>query len=463
MTLSNNSDSVLLRLSPLDLILETGAICVGYVLAPSSDSTTPIDIERIDTAMGRVADKWRLIAGRTEWISKDKIWGIRAPLGPLPHSYATHTFTSTTLSTPAPFPVPSFTPSSATYFTQPPRQYFVHPKTPNGNKSYSTAPLISIHVTVFSDCVCVGMSYPHGVFDGVGIGHVLKALDAEMNRTSWVVPELGETNVISSFVAGSASQPDKALRCKHYALQGLWGIAAFLGSMGFQWAWHGVEHGGIFVGREVVEIIVGRVKEEVREQSGGKEYVSTGDVMLAWALKAMYLDEPNSPNTLKAAQSVSARPLLADAAGDSSFNAYPHNAVLMADLASLPLSSLPSTPLSTLALSSRHSILRTRTLPRATLDVSSPTGAILPLREWGTDWIGFSSQVEGGYESVGWGDGWEIRSMIGYPLPVNADHLLFVNKLEGGLLFTGDLRKSRWAAMEGELRRLESGEKPRAF
>ncbi|KAI5477317.1 transcription factor Mbp1 [Pseudohyphozyma bogoriensis] len=345
--------------------------------------------------------------------------------------------------------MPSFSPSSATYFTQPPRRYFVHLKTPLGNKSYSSTPLISIHATVFTDCICLGVTYPHGVFDGVGIGHVLKALGAELHGREWAVPELDEANIVTQLLDGCDVSPDDSLVSKNYTRANVWGLVTFLVSMAVQYVWHGVEPGGIHVGKEVVDRIVKKVKEEVRVESGGKEYVSTSDVMLAWALKAAYLDESVSSTPLKVAQSVSPRQV------DASFEQYPHNATLLADLPPLSLASLASTPLSTLALQSRVSIVRTRSLANAKLQLLSPTGAILPRREWGTEWFGFSSQVKGGYDQIEWGT--ETRCIVGYPLPLNADHLLFVYELNGCYTFVGDLKKSRWESMKSELKRLEEG------
>lgn len=57
------SESVLVPLSALDQNgVETSSITFGYIL-----KTTTYDSKALDAAAGRLAEKWRLIAGRLEW------------------------------------------------------------------------------------------------------------------------------------------------------------------------------------------------------------------------------------------------------------------------------------------------------------------------------------------------------------------------------------------------------------
>jgi hypothetical protein len=42
------------------------SVTIGFVLRP----TSPLDVQAIEAALGRVAEKWRLIAGRLEYDTK---------------------------------------------------------------------------------------------------------------------------------------------------------------------------------------------------------------------------------------------------------------------------------------------------------------------------------------------------------------------------------------------------------
>lgn len=53
-----------------------------------------------------------------------------------------------------------------------------------------------------------------------------------------------------------------------------------------EWAWYGATNRVLYSGDDVVGRLVEGAQEKVREESGGTEFVSTGDVLVVWVLKA---------------------------------------------------------------------------------------------------------------------------------------------------------------------------------
>ncbi|KAI5474865.1 hypothetical protein MNV49_002328 [Pseudohyphozyma bogoriensis] len=433
---------VLCPLTCFDNAINLVGMCVQYVLTPS----TPLDVDKIENAIARVVDKWRLLAGRLVWLKDQKIWAIRVPIGSLPPNYATYIFTTTQSTKSSGFTPPVLTPSTIEAFGQPPRSAFVSPKAVFTSSDHQKHPLFSFHVTVFPDCTCIGVTFPHGVFDGVGFGHLLRAIDAELNGREWEVPPLETINPVDTLLKDvPIEEGTKFEGYKTVTKMSAWSMATMLASLAFQHVWHGVERGQVYFGRNVVKGIVDPVKKEVMEKSGGKEWVSTADIMSAWI--AAYLNEPNSPNTLSMAYIFDARPVLAEASG-TSFDSYPHNTVLYSEFTGIPLSSLPTTPLSTLALHFRHALTTSRTLKHVKQRHYDSPDFLAFRRPYGVDTWGFSNQTKGRYDQVDWGGG-PIKDLLVNPMPINGDSIPLVNELDGGIIMSMDLRCLIFVAWRG--------------
>jgi hypothetical protein len=72
-------------------------------------------------------------------------------------------------------------------------------------------------------------------------------------------------------------------------------VARFLSSVLCETFWHRSELRYAFLPKRAVEKLVERTKAEVKQETNGEEWVSTGDVLLAWALKVRPFPSPFSP------------------------------------------------------------------------------------------------------------------------------------------------------------------------
>ncbi|KAL8293437.1 hypothetical protein RQP46_000138 [Phenoliferia psychrophenolica] len=387
-------------LYPLSLADTAGTEGIGVTMAFSIDrsgATEALDPMCIDRAARRMVEKWRMLSGRFEWDKQRSMWALRIPTDDvLPASYATHTFTHTISSSPYTPPTPT---SSCTRIdARPPISLFRHPSTPQDAASYHklNAPLLNIHLTTLTrhpHLILLGISTPHSLADGTGMGMIAQALDAELSGRPWDPPQLpleGSPNPLESAIEDAlenvkdlAGREDSLALRRDYTPATLWTRARFISRLLWEYTWHRSEVKLITLGEDVVRKIVEPAKREAKAAGGGK-FVSTGDVVVAWLLKSIY-DASSSPNTLASCSVISTRPLL------PTLGPYPHNALVLASLASVPIPSLPSTPLSSLALLHRASLTTAR-VPETLAEITR-YGSLVPRRESGTDYWFFSNQV----------------------------------------------------------------------
>lgn len=148
-------------------------------------------------------------------------------------------------------------------------------------------------VTVFADSTVVGLSVPHGVFDATGLALVTKALDAELHGRAWVVPPLDEENQLEKRLAEveqldfSQAEKDKTPP-PMVGWTGAWPphrVARLLADGAYERAWHEAEDGCLFVGKELLAPLLEEVKAQVASETGGRDYVSEGDVLVNWLYK----------------------------------------------------------------------------------------------------------------------------------------------------------------------------------
>lgn len=130
-----------------------------------------------------------MLAGRLRRNNKATRWEIDIPPHPVPTGYVTHTLTRSTIYASLPLP-PKPTASAAFLVPALPLSHFRHSASPTRSVSYASKnkPFLAIHVSVLPNCICVGISLPHGVVDATGFGMVVSALDAELNGREWEVP-----------------------------------------------------------------------------------------------------------------------------------------------------------------------------------------------------------------------------------------------------------------------------------
>lgn len=141
---------------------------------------------------------------------------------------------------------------------------------------------------------------------------------------------------------------------------------------------------------------------------------------------------------------------------------YTHNAIMPCSFPLLRVDSLANTPISELALLHRKTIDDVRDLPfiqSYNKWVATVGGNAIPVRKSGTNsWI-FSNQVIGHLDDIDFGPGSEMMAFWHWNAPIIPDHSVILNKFKGGYIIEAGIRRSRWAAMEGEVDRIKSGAK----
>lgn len=165
------------------------------------------------------------------------------------------------------------------------------------------------------------MTVPHGLFDALGLGmvsfhefsvafelllikltsfQILKAIDAELTGREWSPPPVSDTNSlarrIEEITAECTTLPfyRTGAERRHLATgtaKSYWDFARLIFSLVKEKLWYQASLGEAFIGREIFEKVVAKVKEDVKVETGGSEWVSTADVLVAWTQKV----RQNSP------------------------------------------------------------------------------------------------------------------------------------------------------------------------
>ncbi|KAL1759683.1 hypothetical protein FB107DRAFT_204344 [Schizophyllum commune] len=448
-------------LSPLDINgPDLSGITMGYVLRPG------IDEDALRSALFRVVDRWRLLAGHPVWDDAAQNWyiSVPAPAFPLPTSPPPFHFTVSHVAGPLPHVQP-VDDASATLLQSPPIAHFRHPNTVWAIRDVAARrfPFLAVHITHFDDYDCVGVNVPHALFDAVGLGQVLRAIDAEMQGKEWAVPPMyaGE-NPVAKAVKGmeeSEAMYEEEPASLRYLKQVLVskepdGTKQFMERMGWEWKMQDVEYRAVYLGRDVVRNLVLTVNKELATESGGKERASTGDVLLAWFLKAAHSTETND-NTLLVVPYTSMRDALSSAAGHP-LTTYTHNCKYLFALPPLTIPSLRTAPLPLLAVTARRALLAARhpASLQALLHWRERTGSLLNRRPGVDSWlvsnqgIGRFADVDFGVETVEY---WSWTSSV-----LSMDHILTINGFKGGYVLQAPMRRSRWEAVERELAGLKT-------
>ncbi|BGP48756.1 hypothetical protein JCM10450v2_004632 [Rhodotorula kratochvilovae] len=397
-------------LSPIDNAVADMGITCAYLFALPANSDESVGtalLADLEAATKRVVAKWTLLQGQAVWQKEKGIWAVDVPDVP-PAADKPSLFTSSRVSAPyataasRPAPVRPLSRSTSPCAFQPAHSlsFFRARDLPTTFSGYakSGSSLLAVHATLFADALAVGVTAPHGLLDATGLGWAIRALRAELRGESWDAPPLVAPNPLSAALdAVRAEEPstDEAdVRVAQHALAGwvaassVGNVARFLASYAWEKLWHRDEPRHVFLSKRAVDALVESVKEEVRRETDGKEWVSTGDVLTAWVLKAAHADEASSGGSAAVSPVYALRDILAVAS-------YPHNAVAPYPFSPSPLalSALPSLSLAHLALTHRRSLAAARTRPflRATLEkmdtLSWSNGGAVPLMpERGWPW-----------------------------------------------------------------------------
>lgn len=223
-------------------------------------------------------------------------------------------------------PSPAFNGRASAPLERPKRSLFRPKGVPKSLAGHakSNCPFLHVHATVLVDAITVGVNLPHGIVDGTGMGIVLKGLTAELHGNEWDVPPSFEgvnpwQQALDRLVDGdgaeasgpctpsgdsefkldlsekglagsSASSKDAAARAALPATGmwrsfSTWPAARLLSSVFVENVFRRSHRGWILLNHATVDALVRKVKAEIKLETGGAEFVSSGDILFAWALK----------------------------------------------------------------------------------------------------------------------------------------------------------------------------------
>ncbi|GAA5851669.1 hypothetical protein JCM8547_001169 [Rhodosporidiobolus lusitaniae] len=496
---------MLMPLTALDKACESMSILSFFVfeLPPSLSLDERVHlVGQVKDAAQRVADKWKLLSGKPEW-TKAGVWAIRIDETPDPtrpsvgfssagHSEPFHLAAGLS----APLPPLSSAPT-ALFPSAPNLSLFRPAHLPTTLAAYAkqNAPFVHVHAALFSDSLAVGISFSHGVFDGEGAGFFNRALSAELHGREWVVPPLPEDGK-NPFVAKlEALEADEEVAAKARenpspGFEESWALMSVRGALRLvvDLLWEKVRWknapGQAFLSDEAVARLVSGVKEEVKRETAGREYVSTGDILTGWILQSIHADDVSSGDCVISTAVYNSRELL-----DKHFPDTPSLSTYSATCAvpymhiakPLPISTLLSTPLSALSLSFRRNLKQYRTLPALSSlsKLIRGSSVLIPVRglpqlppflrtllmpwtllpAWRKPHIHryfFSNQlslplaefsVPNPLGDEGKDDLPMTYFLQGATVPISPSHLVAFQKVQGGIAISGIMRKGHWEAL----------------
>ncbi|TFK74728.1 hypothetical protein BDN72DRAFT_759251 [Pluteus cervinus] len=328
-----------------------------------------LDTELIRTSIGRVTNKWRLLAARVEFAKNEFPYPLqlRIPLAPeLDESeYKTFEFTETINTIPltqyVQLPVPTIHPALPHHLTR-------HQHTPKFTQEWikRSLPLLWWHVTHFpsslggigieDDYTCIGFSFPHGVFDGVGSALILRALEAEMYQRDWDAPppmqEGLNANPLLEIIEARTKELEfvkndgsNSVPYAFFTIGGIWLVICFLWRHFWQERWYGATKKTLVLPSWMVKDLVDEAKEELQNE-GITTPITTGDVVAAWLYKTIYSDGTPGHHTTFLSNIGSFRVTIAPNVG---LQRYPHNCFLPLPYPVLTVTELQATPVYRLA------------------------------------------------------------------------------------------------------------------
>ncbi|KAG2008353.1 hypothetical protein CC2G_013792 [Coprinopsis cinerea AmutBmut pab1-1] len=310
-----------------------------------------LDVDKVKAALDRVVSKWPLLAARVEVVRRMR-FQLRIPLGPLPAKYNAYFLTSTVSST----PLSRYISLPLAFFTKIPPVHLFKPKnspTLANMKAYAkkSAPITHWHLTYFDypgeQYTCLGVTYSHGVLDGIGFAMVMHALEAELSGKEWEVPPLPlpglNENPCERLMEREVAKAKEVGERISYPNLSVGGTANFIAYL-LRNFWYNLRNGvgdyNVVIPFSVHTKLAAEARKALEEEDATDVRPTSGDVITAWLMKAVY-SERGSPDSLVGLQNVGS--LRGEWAGE--LKLYPHNCVTVLrsnpisvhDLSTLPL------------------------------------------------------------------------------------------------------------------------------
>ncbi|PPQ80703.1 hypothetical protein CVT26_007403 [Gymnopilus dilepis] len=315
-------------LSDFDLMLRGTGITLGWLVEGI------IDKAQLEVVLQNLVSKWPLLGGRLESVMGEQGMQFRVKV-PLPGSeaegedgYAPFVLTSRDSEEPITrfidVPLPSISDSL-------PLSLFKDTSAPSDPRAWESeqqqgdVPLTHWHLTFFRPnseskhdrpFTCIGLTFSHVVFDGMGIASVVHALEAESLGRPWSVSPAPlvpghNANALETTLDrienakgtghGSDESPASAREVEYHSVSvlGPWFILCRIMWHIWQSIWHRTQSRTILLAPAVCERLVEDTREAAALHGMGDVRLSTGDVLAAFLLKAsliIFITSP--PNTV---------------------------------------------------------------------------------------------------------------------------------------------------------------------
>ena len=186
-----------------------------------------------------------------------------------------------------------------------PISLFMHPNAPKSPSAWITnkLPLTLWNLTYLTKgdqkYTCIGVTFPHGLFDGMGIASVIHALEAESLNKSWTGPpplHIGHNeNHLQVFLDRTDHELSKRKDAvpndyRAVSVYGLWLIITFFLWNLWQDKWHKAHPRLILLPAQAYERLVNDARAAIAREGKTDVRLSTGDVLTAWLFKVISLD-----------------------------------------------------------------------------------------------------------------------------------------------------------------------------
>lgn len=189
------------------------------------------------------------------------------------------------------------------------REFAAREGAPLGFKDfiYHDTPQLSLHITSFNDATLVAISWSHTLMDAMGRHALLQSWSLVLSgREAEVPPLLGaREDVVCAALDGPAEYEDFKLESMR-----LTGWAIFMFALRFvrDLLWNSVvETRTIFLPKGLMADLRSEAQTDIAVANGGeKSFVSDGDVLAAWATRAVAASLPR-PRPITMVQALNAR------------------------------------------------------------------------------------------------------------------------------------------------------------
>ncbi|KAJ2914461.1 hypothetical protein MD484_g5926, partial [Candolleomyces efflorescens] len=300
----------------------------------------------------------------------------------------------------------------------------------------------------------------------------MRALVAELNGKEWVPPALPVEGLNVNELARVLDEEEK--RCdaspskelqeyKGYSALGLSGFLKLIAwHLREKW-WNGADRRIILLPKSAFAHLVDSVKDALQEEGKQADHITSGDVLVAWACKAIYASGTSPETRVHCSNFAAFRSLLAtDLAPSDPIASYTHNAFMPLPYPVLSVDDIRSSSLhdltdlfaaSRLGLSKDHIVAAYKLVKLPTLLFPSHPDAYESLT---VSNVSASRILESDWSATG-----AKRTLCGYRYQLTPTEVLFTNAIyiagrldDGSVVLDVALTKYRAALLEEEVKRL---------